>query len=158
MANVETARGAIKTILDPTAIGLGRDIPRIASIAARIDLNIVAATGMYIFDVLPHYFRRRTPGSGPGDSDPMVEMFVRDITQDIANTGIKAGVLKCSTDLPGVTPGIELALRSVAQANRRPDHNAHPCRLGTGPGTASYLQGERRRSGPCGHRPQRRYR
>ena len=49
----------------------------------------------------------------------MVEMFVRDIQQGIAHTGIKAGVLKCATDLPGVTEGVDRVLRAVAQAHRR---------------------------------------
>ena len=115
----ELKAAGIDTILDPTAIGLGHYIPRIATIANRIDLNIIVATGMYTFDILPFYFRRRTPGSGPGGVDPMVEMFVRDITQGIADTGIKAGVLKCATDLPGVTEGVERVLRAVAQAYRR---------------------------------------
>jgi len=135
----ELKAAGIDTMLYPAAIGLGRYIPRIASIAAQIDLNIVVATGMYTFDVLPHYFRRRTPGSGPGDSDLIVETFVRDITQGIADTGVKAGVLKWATDLPGMTPGVERVLQAVAQAHRRPDHNAHPCRLRTGPATAGYL-------------------
>ena len=90
----ELKAAGIDTMLYPAAIGLGRYIPRIASIAAQVDLNIVVATGMYTFDVLVYYFPRRTPGSGPGDSDPIVEMFVRDITQGIADTGVKAGVLK----------------------------------------------------------------
>ncbi len=115
----ELKAAGIDTILDPAAIGLGHYIPRIASIAAQIDLNIVFATGMYTFDVLPHYFRRRTPGSGPGDGDPMVEMFLRDITQGIADTGVKAGVLKWATDLPGMTPGVERVLQAVAQAHRQ---------------------------------------
>ncbi|MFP6772895.1 MAG: phosphotriesterase-related protein, partial [Alphaproteobacteria bacterium] len=115
----ELKAAGIDTILDPTAIGLGRYIPRIATIANQIDLNIIVATGMYTFDILPYYFRRRTPGSGPGGGDPMVEMFVRDIQQGIAHTGIKAGVLKCATDLPGVTEGVDRVLRAVAQAHRR---------------------------------------
>ena len=48
----------------------------------------------------------------------MVDMFVRDITEGIADTGIKAAVLKCATDRPGVTPGVERVLRAVAQAHR----------------------------------------
>jgi phosphotriesterase-related protein len=48
----------------------------------------------------------------------MVDMFVKDITTGIADTGIKAGVLKCATDLPGVTPGVERVLRAVARAHR----------------------------------------
>jgi len=110
-------QSGIDTILDPTALGLGRYIPRIAAIAEQIDLNIVVATGLYTFDVLPHYFGRRTPGSGPNGSDPMVDMFVRDITVGVADTGIKAGVIKCATDRPGVTPGVERVLRACAKAH-----------------------------------------
>jgi phosphotriesterase-related protein len=114
----ELKAAGIDSILDPTALGLGRYIPRIAGIAAQIELNILVATGLYTFDNLPHYFNRRTPGSGPGGSDPMVDMFVRDITVGIADTGIKAAVLKCATDRPGVTLGVERVLRAVAQAHR----------------------------------------
>ena len=46
-------------------------------------------------------------------------MFVRDIDEGIAGTGIKAAILKCATDEPGVTPGVERVLRAVAQAHRQ---------------------------------------
>ncbi|MFM7537611.1 MAG: phosphotriesterase [Acidimicrobiales bacterium] len=114
----ELKASGIDTILDPTALGLGRYIPRIKTLADRIELNIVCATGLYTFDELPHYWGRRTPGSGPGGSDPMVNLFVRDITEGIANTGIKAGVIKCATDRAGVTPGVERVLRACAKTHR----------------------------------------
>ena len=50
-------------------------------------------------------------------SDPMVDMFVRDITEGIADTGIKAGVIKCATDRPGVTPDVERVLRACARTH-----------------------------------------
>ena len=108
----------IDAILDPTALGLGRYIPRIGVLAARIDLKILVATGLYTFNELPHYWGRRTPGSGPNGSDPMVNLFVRDIVEGIAGTGIKAAVIKCATDRPGMTPGVERVLRACAQAHR----------------------------------------
>lgn len=108
----------VDSILDPTALGLGRYIPRIARLAASIDLHILVATGLYTFNELPHYWGRRTPGSGPGGSDPMVNLFVRDIVEGIAGTGIKAAVIKCATDRPGVTPDVERVLRACAQAHR----------------------------------------
>jgi phosphotriesterase-related protein len=114
----ELKASGIDTILDPTALGLGRYIPRIQALAERIELNIVCATGLYTFDELPHYWGRRTPGSGPGGSDPMVNLFVRDITEGIARTGIRAGVIKCATDRAGMTPGVERVLRACAQAHR----------------------------------------
>lgn len=108
----------IDSILDPTALGLGRYVPRIAQLAERIELNIILATGLYTFNELPHYWSRRVPGSGPGGSDPMVDLFVRDITKGIANTGIKAAIIKCATDRPGVTPDVERVLRACAKAHR----------------------------------------
>ena len=114
----ELKAGGIDSILDPTALGLGRYIPRIAKLAAGLDLNILVATGLYTFDDLPHYWGRRTPGSGPNGSDPMVNLFVRDIVEGIAGTGIKAAIIKCATDRPGVTPGVERVLRACAKAHR----------------------------------------
>jgi phosphotriesterase-related protein len=45
-------------------------------------------------------------------------MFIRDIEHGIADTGVKAAILKCATDEPGVTPGVERVLRAVAEAHR----------------------------------------
>lgn len=59
------------------------------------------------------------PGAELGGPEIMTDMFVRDIEQGIADTGIRAGILKCATDAPGVTPGVERVLRAVAQAHRR---------------------------------------
>jgi phosphotriesterase-related protein len=114
----ELKDSGIDAILDPTALGLGRYIPRIGEVAARTDLKIIAATGLYTFNELPHYWGAREPGSGPDGSDPMVNLFVKDITEGIAGTGIKAGAIKCATDRPGITPGVERVLRACAQAHR----------------------------------------
>lgn len=114
----ELKNSGIDTILDPTALGLGRYIPRIAELARSIELNILVATGIYTFHELPHYWGRRVPGSGPNGSDPMVNLFVRDIVEGIAGTGIKASVIKCATDRPGVTPDVERVLRACAKAHR----------------------------------------
>jgi phosphotriesterase-related protein len=114
----ELKASGIDAILDPTALGLGRYIPRIGTLAATIDLKIIVATGLYTFNELPHYWGGRGPGTGPDGSDPMVNLFVRDITEGIAGTGIKAAVIKCATDKPGMTPGVERVLRACAQAHR----------------------------------------
>jgi phosphotriesterase-related protein len=107
----------VDSIVDLTVIGLGRYIPRIARIAAATDINIVVATGVYTYNDVPMYFHFTGPGTALGE--PMVDMFVRDIEHGIADTGVKAAILKCATDEPGVTPGVERVLRAVAQAHRR---------------------------------------
>ena len=116
-----TTRG-VTTIVDPTVIGLGRYIPRIQRIAEGIDLNIVAATGLYTYDQLPFWFRYRM---GPGDlgalidgPEPMDELFISDITDGIAGTGVKAGIIKVATDQQGLTPDVERVLRAASRAHR----------------------------------------
>jgi phosphotriesterase-related protein len=109
----------VDSIVDLTVIGLGRYIPRIARIAAATDINIVVATGVYTYNDVPMYFHFTGPGGALGDGEPMVDMFVSDIEHGIADTGVKAAILKCATDEPGVTPGVERVLRAVAKAHRR---------------------------------------
>jgi phosphotriesterase-related protein len=112
------ARG-VDSIVDLTVIGLGRYIPRIARVAAATELNIVVATGLYTYNDVPFYFHYVGPGAPLDGPEIMTDMFVRDIEQGIADTGIKAAILKCATDEPGVTPGVERVLRAVAQAHKR---------------------------------------
>jgi phosphotriesterase-related protein len=112
------ARG-VDTIVDLTVIGLGRYIPRIERVARATDINIVVATGLYTYNDVPMYFHFQGPGTELGGPELMADMFVRDITEGIAGTGVKAAILKCATDQPGVTPGVERVLRAVAVAHRR---------------------------------------
>ena len=57
--------------------------------------------------------------SYPGGAAALLtEMFVGDITDGIAGTGVRAAILKCATDEQGVTPDVELVLRAVARAQR----------------------------------------
>lgn len=109
----------VDTIVDPTVIGLGRYIPRIQRVAAQTDLQIVVATGVYTYNDVPMYFHFTGPGTGLGGPETMTDLFVRDITDGIAGTGVKAAILKCATDEPGVTPGVERVLRAVAAAHVR---------------------------------------
>jgi phosphotriesterase-related protein len=105
------------TIVDPTVIGLGRDIHRIQRVAARTDINIIVATGLYTYCDLPFYFRYRGMDSESAASDPMTAMFVGDLTEGIADTGVKAAFLKCAIEEPGLTAGVERVMRAVAAAH-----------------------------------------
>ena len=60
----------------------------------------------------------RGPALNEALPEPMVAMFVRDLTEGIAGTGVRAAFLKCAIDVPGMTPGVERMLRAVAQAHR----------------------------------------
>ncbi len=109
----------IDTIVDLTVIGLGRYIPRIQAVAGAVpELHVVVATGVYTYNEVPMYFHFRGPGTILGGTEPMTELFVREITEGIGDTGVKAAILKCATDRQGITPGVERVLRAVARAHR----------------------------------------
>ncbi len=106
----------IDTIMDPTVLGLGRYLPRIKRIAARTDLNIIVATGLYTFNDLPHQFLSRGPGLLIDIEEPLTDLFVKDLTEGIGDTGVRAAFLKCAIDAQGLTPGVERTMRAVARA------------------------------------------
>ena len=115
----ELTQHGIDTLVDLTVVGLGRYIPRVADIAAQVpEINVVVATGVYTYNDVPMYFHFRGPGTILGGPEPMVDLFVREIREGIGDTGVRAGILKCASDRPGITPGVERVLRAVAQAHR----------------------------------------
>jgi phosphotriesterase-related protein len=115
----ELKAAGIDTLVDLTVVGLGRYIPRIATIAEQVpEINVVVATGVYTYNDVPMYFHFRGPGTILGGPEPMVDLFVREIEEGIGDTGVRAALLKCASDRPGITPGVERVLRAVAQAHR----------------------------------------
>jgi phosphotriesterase-related protein len=100
----------VQTIVDPTAMFGGRDVRFMKRVADETDVRIVACTGIYSYDYLPHYFANR-------DVDTMADHFVEDIEFGIQGTEIKAAFLKCAADAAGVTENVEKIHRAVARAS-----------------------------------------
>lgn len=105
----------IDTIVDPTVLGMGRDVARVAIVNAQVDVNIVPATGLYTYNDIQRYFDFQGPGTPLGGDDPLIDMFVRDITTGIADTGIRAGMLKCALE-DTLSPGVMRVMDAVAAA------------------------------------------
>jgi len=128
----------VRTIIDPTVVGLGRYLPRIQRINEQVPLNIVAATGVYTYNDVPAFFHYRGPALnaavGGEVPDPMVEMFVSDIRDGIAGTGVRAGMLKCAIDHDGLTSGVERVFRAVARAHHQ---TGVPITVHTHPGSGT---------------------
>jgi len=115
-AAIQAGQGAvksgIKTIGEPTAMFLGRDIRFIERVSRETGLQAIACTGIYTYEHLPLFWQSRAP-------DVMAEAFVHDIEQGIQGTDIKAGFLKCAADEPGVTDNVEKIHRACARASNR---------------------------------------
>jgi phosphotriesterase-related protein len=141
----------VDTIMDCTVVGLGRNIPLLARVAAQVDVNIVVATGIYTYDSAPSFFNFRGPALDPATRDPMVDLFVRDIREGILDTGVRAGMLKCAIDHPGLTPGVERVMRAVAVAH---GETGTPITVHTHPATETGMEVHRILSGE-GVDPQR---
>ncbi|MCW3026696.1 MAG: Phosphotriesterase-related protein [Solirubrobacterales bacterium] len=100
----------VQTIVDPTAMFGGRDVRFMKRVADQTGVRIVACTGIYSYDHLPHYFENR-------DVDAMADHFISDIERGVQGTDIRAAFLKCAADAAGVTENVEKIHRAVARAS-----------------------------------------
>jgi len=100
----------VRTIVDPTAMFGGRDVRFMAKVAEASGVQIVACTGIYTYDYLPHYFENRS-------EDQIAEHFVEDLERGVQGTEIRAAFLKCAADAAGVTEHVEKVHRAVARAS-----------------------------------------
>jgi phosphotriesterase-related protein len=107
--NAAKDRG-VRTIVDPTAMFGGRDVRFMKRIADETGVRIVACTGIYTYDYLPHYFENR-------DVDVIADHFVEDIEIGVQGTEIRAAFLKCAADASGVTENVEKIHRAIARAS-----------------------------------------
>jgi len=113
---VAAARSAVelgvRTICDPSAMFLGRDVAFMRRVAEASGLQVVPCTGIYTYDHLPTFLLSR-------DADAIAELFVHDIERGIQGTEIKAAFIKCAADEPGVTENVEKIHRAAARASVR---------------------------------------
>jgi phosphotriesterase-related protein len=102
----------VQTIVEPTAMFGGRDVNFMRRVADETGVRIIACTGIYSYDYLPHYFENR-------DVDVMADHFVEDIEKGCQGTDIRAAFLKCAADAAGVTEHVEKIHRAVARASNQ---------------------------------------
>jgi phosphotriesterase-related protein len=99
----------VRTIADPTAFGLSRNVHRLARVNAEVDINIVVCSGIYAFLEVPAYLKYR-------EAEDLASIFRRDIEVGIDDTGIRAAFLKCAVESYGVIGDLPLILDAIALA------------------------------------------
>jgi len=108
---LRAARAAgVDTLVDLTAFDLGRDVPLIEEAARAADVQVLVASGSWLFP--PRYFHLRAP-------DEVARLYARDVEEGIQGTAIKAAIFKLACNDAVVAGPFEVVFRAVARAHRR---------------------------------------
>jgi phosphotriesterase-related protein len=108
----------VATVVDATPNEMGRDPLILREISVGTGLNIICSTGYYYErESAPIYFKvRRLYGDVVVE---IQEMFSKEITEGIAGTGIKAGVIKLASSRDSITRYEESFFRAAAGISRQ---------------------------------------
>ncbi len=107
----------MKTMVDATPIDLGRDVELQKEVSERSGINIICATGLYTEALGKRsYLWFRSQFGDP--TTEIYETFMKEITQGIADTGVKAGVIKVATGQGEISPYEERIFRAAAWAQK----------------------------------------
>jgi phosphotriesterase-related protein len=107
----------LQTFVDATANDTGRDVDLLKEVSEKSGVNIVCSTGLYTeAEGASPYFRLRTQA---GDATSEIsELFMKEITEGIGATKVKAGVIKVATGHGRISAYEEMVLRAAARAQR----------------------------------------
>ncbi len=109
----------IASFVDPCANDMGRDPDLMAEVATRAGFNIICATGLFSERLgNSAYWRAKLARVDADALAPyMAEIFIRDLTDGIGRTGVRAGIIKVATGAPAVTDYERLVLKAAALAS-----------------------------------------
>lgn len=115
---LKEAKGyGLKTLVDATASDVGRDIELQKMVSERLGINIICVTGMYTERYgKPGYLKFRSQVYDI--TAEVCETYVKEITQGIGNTGVKAGVIKVATGHGKISSYEEKMLKAAASAQK----------------------------------------
>lgn len=107
----EIKKAGVKTIVELTNIGMGRDTARLRYLADQLGMNIIASTGFYKEPYLPDLFYQKT-------KQELVELMVSEIETGIEGTDIKAGVIGEVGTSQEITAAEKKLLQAAALAQK----------------------------------------
>ena len=102
--------GGVDSLIELSTPDLERDVELMREVSLASGVQIVCATGLW--RVIPRYFHDKSP-------DQIADIFRREIEIGIADSGIRAGVIKVANDAEGVTEQGEKVLRAAARVQRQ---------------------------------------
>ncbi|MBD7957754.1 hypothetical protein H9651_08895 [Microbacterium sp. Sa4CUA7] len=111
-----------RSIVDPSPIGIRGDVTQLREASRQADVHVVCATGLYTAANRPDEYAGWT-------EEQQHELFLRDVTEGIDGSDVRAGILKCalsavSADAP--LDEVELAtLRACARVSQETGVSVH---------------------------------
>jgi phosphotriesterase-related protein len=100
----------VRSLVDPCPADLGRDVEFMAEASQRSGVRIVCATGLYKEEAgISYTFAALRP-------EDIVAIYVKELTEGIAQTGIRAGLVKVASGAPRATPYEEKLIRAGGKA------------------------------------------
>ncbi len=112
----ELKAGGIDSMLDPCPSDLGRDVELIAEVAQRTGFQIICATGLYKEAEGGTAYWKFRSNFGP-QVDAMAEIFIRELTEGVGDTGIRAGIIKVASGHGAITDYERTVLEAAAKAS-----------------------------------------
>nr|WP_263326229.1 phosphotriesterase-related protein [Neobacillus sp. Marseille-Q6967] len=107
----------IQTVVDPTPNECGRNPLFLKKVSEATGLQIICATGYYYEgEGASPYFKLRA-GLGTAEED-IYEMFLKEITEGIAGTGIKPGIIKLASSKDEMTKYEKMFFRAAAKVHQ----------------------------------------
>lgn len=107
----------VQTVVDPTPNECGRNPLFLKKISEATGLQIICATGYYYEgEGAPPYFKFRQ-ALGTAEQE-IYEMFKIEITEGIAGTGIKPGIIKLASSKDQITEYEKMFFRAAARVQR----------------------------------------
>ncbi len=105
-------RAGVTALVECSTVGVGRNVAMLQRLAEATPVHIVAPTGVYRDAFIPPALREM-------EAKPLAEMWVRELTEGIEGTSIRAGFIKIAVSDEGITPLEERNLRAAALASCR---------------------------------------
>jgi len=115
---LKEAKGyGLNTLVDATATDMGRDVELQKMVSERLGINIVCATGFYTEKFgKAGYFKFRSMTYDI--TNEICETLVKEVTQGIGDTGVKAGVIKVATGHARISSYEEKVLKAAARVQK----------------------------------------
>ncbi|MDP6977246.1 MAG: phosphotriesterase-related protein [Myxococcota bacterium] len=124
------------SLLDPCPNDLGRDVELTAKVAQQTGFQIICATGLYKQSEGGHPYWHMAGSFGDAAS-AMAELFIRELSEGIGSTGVRAGIIKVATGLGEMTDYERTIFEAAAKASAE---TGAPITTHTDQGTVGDLQ------------------